>query len=104
MSRARLSGYDNILRDGGACAHQGPVCGRSSIYAADAESLTCASCNPSGQRPLGRSNLSLIMPRTGVPPFPQLGNLSAEGHGRLFFESQDALTPRDTNGERPGRL
>jgi hypothetical protein len=31
-------------------------------------------------------------------PFPQPGNLSAEGEGRLFFESQDALLPQDVNG------
>ena len=32
------------------------------------------------------------------PPFPQPGNLSSEGEGRLFFESQDALAPQDVNG------
>jgi hypothetical protein len=65
------------------------------IYAAEAGTLSCASCNPSGEQPLGSSNLSLLRPQG---PFRQPGNLSREGSGRLFFESQDALTARDVNG------
>jgi hypothetical protein len=84
MSMASLSGYDN----GSAF--------EVFVYSADSETLSCASCNPSGQRPLGPSNLSLIRP-VG-PPFPQPGNLSADGSGRLFFESLDVLSPRDLNG------
>ena len=48
---------------------------------------------------MGPSNLSLLGPgRPSAPPFPQPGNLSREGDGRLFFESLDALSPRDVNG------
>jgi hypothetical protein len=84
-SAASLTGYDNGTRR------------EVFEYFADPESLSCASCNPSGQQPLGNSNLSLIVPQG--PPFPQLTNLSPEGNGRLFFESQDTLVPRDTNGK-----
>jgi DNA-binding beta-propeller fold protein YncE len=98
MSRARLSGFDNTVAGGGNC-RQGeltPACPEVFAYDDETASLDCASCNPSGSRPLGPSNLSLIKNENGYPPFPQPGNLS--GQGRVFFESQDALSPRDTNG------
>jgi hypothetical protein len=97
MSQAQLTGYDNSGGPG-RCGNE--PCYEVFEYAADAESLSCASCNPNGQPPLGRSNLSLIVsaaPR--FPPFRQPGNLSEEGEGRLFFESADALASRDTNGK-----
>ncbi len=96
MSQASLTGYDNRLSGGSFRAFE------VFVYAAESETLHCASCNPSGQRPVGKSNLSLIRPGTVVaptfPPFPQPGNLSKEGDGRLFFESQDTLSPQDVNG------
>jgi hypothetical protein len=101
MSQARLTGYDNTVSGGGGCRPNSPAaCFEVFEYAAASESLSCASCNPSGQRPIGGSNLSLIaegIPR--FPPFRQPGNLSAKGDGRLFFESQDVLSSRDTNGK-----
>jgi NHL repeat len=97
MSQAALTGYDNRVSGGGQCrSSTGQACREVFLYAADSETLTCASCNPSGQRPLGPSNLTLLRPQlAGVP---QPGNLSDEGEGRVFFESQDALVPQDTNG------
>jgi hypothetical protein len=102
-SRAPLTGYDNRISGGGECtvsptARPGPSCSEVFVYAATSGTLTCASCNPDGQRPLGHSNLSLIKAGIFFPPFRQPGNLSSDGGGRLFFESQDALSPRDTNG------
>jgi hypothetical protein len=104
MSKAPLTGYDNALSD----PHTNSLgCGAGRCfevfeYEADSGALSCASCNPSGERPLGGSNLSLISAQQGrndsPPLFPQPGNLSENGRGRLFFESQDTLTPRDTNG------
>jgi hypothetical protein len=97
MSLALLTGYDNRLSTDGKCPlGEGATCFEVFTYAADSETLTCASCNPSGQRPIGPSNLSLLRPKDA--PFPQLGNLSKVGEGRLFFESQDALLPQDVNG------
>lgn len=94
MSLAPLTGYDNTLSGGGNC-DAGTACREVFVYTADTESLVCASCNPSDERPLGPSNLTLIRPDA---PFRQPGNLSRGGNGRVFFESQDALTSRDTNG------
>jgi hypothetical protein len=101
MSKASLTGYDNevseVTGEGckgeeGGSAVGGTVCFEVFEYDADSEKLTCASCNPTGQRPLGQSNLSLLRQA------PQPGNLSADGQGRLFFESQDTLSTGDTNG------
>jgi hypothetical protein len=93
-----LTGYDNTAATGKECTkgEGGPTsCLEVFEYDALSGELVCASCNPSGLRPLGQSNLSLMRV---VPTafFPQPENLTAAG--RLFFESQDALSPKDTNG------
>jgi hypothetical protein len=67
-------------------------------YAADSAHLSCVSCNSTDREPLGLSHLSLLKLSPKFPPLRQPQNLSPEGEGRLFFESQDALSPRDTNG------
>jgi hypothetical protein len=108
MSAAPLTGYDNELSGSGGC--KGATVAGSPIgdrpcfevfeFDASSESLSCASCNPTGQRPLGGSNLSLIRTiPSGPASFPQPENLTAGGRGRLFFESQDELSPRDTDGD-----
>ena len=66
-------------------------------YDAQAESLSCASCNPSGEAPLGGSKLALVGP-VAAELFPQPHNLPDEGQGRLFFESRDRLSVADHNG------
>jgi hypothetical protein len=98
MSRAELTGQSNTVAGGKECG-KGKAAGCPEVftYAAGSEELTCASCSPTGAAPLGQSNLSLIRNANGAP-FPQPHNLPDEGEGRLFFESQDALSPKDTNG------
>jgi hypothetical protein len=98
ISRAALTGYDNTRVGGGNCIGLTPACSEVFAYDAVSEELHCPSCNPSGQRPLGGSRLSLIRTDPANTPFRQMGNLSANGGGRLFFESEDALSPQDTNG------
>jgi hypothetical protein len=96
-SVARLTGYDNTHRGGGVCGNSKAVtaCWEVFIYDAQTGKLTCASCNPSKERPLGYSNLSLI--ENGSAAFmPPPRNLNA--NGRVFFESQDTLSPNDANG------
>jgi hypothetical protein len=103
MSRAQLTAppYDNNVRGGEHCrAGQPAPCAEVFEYRAEGEGLICASCNPSGERPLGTSNLSLVFRgknRIALAGFPQPTNLTSE-EGRLFFESQDSLTPGDVNG------
>jgi hypothetical protein len=101
VSHARLTGYDNRVSRGSNCADSGPTLNCNEVFAYDAlkDTLSCASCNPSGARPLGHSVLSVTKGSNAFFPFPQPGNLSRAGEGRLFFESKDVLSPGDTNGE-----
>jgi hypothetical protein len=95
-SAAGLTGYDNSHRQGIACENEaGVLCAQVFEYDAASDELSCASCNPTGQRPLGHSNLSLIEPGVGTF-FHQPRNLTAGG--RLFLESQDTISSHDLNG------
>jgi hypothetical protein len=103
-SFAQPTGYDNTDRKSGAADAE--------VYLYDATAnggagkLVCASCNPSGARPVG---VNLIIDDSNrefwaAAQIPAWENnlyasraLSEDGN-RLFFESSDALTPRDTNG------
>lgn len=75
------------------------------LYDAGAGRLACVSCNPSGSRPLGRelmfkAQLSGVWAAAQIPGWQtQLSAsrvLSSDG-SRLYFESFEALDPRDTN-------
>jgi hypothetical protein len=74
----------------------------SEVYLYDYEGgrLICASCNPSGARPVGLASPAGL---SSVPawyvPYQQPRYLSDDG-GRLFFDSFDALTVHDTNGKQ----
>jgi hypothetical protein len=101
MSRAPLTGYDNHQAAGGTgCGDQGEEgasCAEVFEYDASSANLSCASCDPTGARPLGRSNLSLFQ-HGEASELPPPANLPSAGAGRIFFESRDALAPRDVNG------
>jgi len=98
-SRAPLTAYDSTISEAEGCIGTAkigiPQCFEVFEYDAQEETLICASCRPSGEAPIGPSNLALI----GGPKasFPQPRNLPPAGEGRLFFESQDTLTLADTN-------
>ena len=93
MSSASMTGYDNTDATTGLPDEE--------VYLYDfaANTLTCVSCRSDGHRPAGPSGfpggtpwetielLGVYQPRT----------LSASG-GRVFFDSEDALVPQDTNG------
>jgi hypothetical protein len=60
--------------------------------------LACVSCDPSGAPPAHPPTLQSVQLFIGaVEPAVALRNLSSDG-SRVFFESPDALVPRDTNG------
>jgi len=117
MSQASLTGYDN--HD----ANSGEPDTEVFLYDASSDRLVCASCNPSGARPVGVSN-SVPIPGRLVD---RLNESAWGGHwlagsipgsdaesndqrsswyqshyltdsGRLFFNAADALVPQDTNG------
>jgi hypothetical protein len=104
MSTASLTGYDNTDAVTGAADAE------VFLYDAAANSgdgkLVCASCNPSGTRPHGAVDQEGVLSiraagKIAVPEnmFYPSRVLSADGK-RLFFESYDALTPVDTNGQQ----
>ena len=114
MSQARLIGYDN--RD----AVSGEPDAEVYLYDARTDSLACASCNPTGARPTGTEYDSLELARDGL--WPENGWVAAtvpgwqrgsgnhpigqtayqsrylDDSGRLFFDSEDALVPKDVDG------
>lgn len=103
-STQRLTGYDNLPGDPGACDpnHRptGARCQELYRYDATTGQLGCVSCDPTGAAPTGNATLQDIgVTAAPLSPAPFLTrNLSADG-SRVFFESVDALVPQDTNGD-----
>jgi hypothetical protein len=112
MSDQKLTGYDN--HD----AVSGEPDEEVYLYDASSNRLLCASCNPTGARPVGvRSSVSELVAgyhgsaegigvAANVPPWT-VSKGSGESlyqprylfdSGRLFFDSHDALVPQDVNG------
>jgi hypothetical protein len=96
-----LSGYDNRISAGSGCQpfqlnklNGDPHCPEAYLYDAEADTLTCASCNPSGSRPAGPAELP-----SWSNPYEGPRYLSDDG-SRLFFESRDVLSAADQNGRR----
>ena len=71
-----------------------PRCAQAYLYDAEADSLTCASCNPAGSRPAGPTELP-----TWSNPYEGPRYLSEDG-SRLFFETRDSLSSADENNRR----
>ena len=96
MTTANPTGYDN------ADARSGEADSEVYLYDAGSHKLTCVSCNPSGARPLGgRTKGSSHAFASGIPGWHAnlyQGRVLSEGGRRVFFESEDALVPADTNG------
>ncbi len=122
MSNSPLTGYDN--RD----AVSGQRDEEVFLYDADSNHLVCASCNPTGARPVGvfdqgggEEREPLLVDRLGM--WTELNGVGTDhwlagslvgwnneynvasyqpryvmDSGRLFFNSPDALVPQDTNG------
>ncbi len=105
MSDASLTGYDNTLASGAGCGSDAfgnllpAACEEVFVYDAASGSLSCASCNPTGERPAGPSGISGgtdFSPGRGIY---QSRAISEDG-SRVFFESYDGLVLQDTNGRR----
>jgi hypothetical protein len=97
-----FSGYENVVPDiaGFGCAHG---CTEYLLYDADEEKLKCVTCNPHEAPSI----------RPEIYPFSELGEISERGVAAgsdhinrplsddgqfLFFNTIEALVPRDTNG------
>jgi hypothetical protein len=117
MSEQDLTGYDS------SDAYSGAKDEEVFLYDSSDNRLVCASCDPTGERPVGvydsftaNSGTGLLMDRQGiwhsgrwlaanVPGWTayRLGDARYQSRylsdeGRLFFNSPDALVPQATNG------
>jgi hypothetical protein len=95
LSQAPLTGFDST----GPCEanHAGgyvpALCPEVFLYDSQTGRLTCTSCNQTGAAPLGWSVLRLFY--NAGEWLPQARYLTDSG--RLFFDSQDSLSPQDIN-------
>jgi hypothetical protein len=85
LSHASLTGYDNTD------AVSGEPVSELFVYDAGTDTVSCASCNPTGAPPIGPTTI----PR-GTPSSYQPNIFFGDG-SRVFFNSADALIPRDSN-------
>jgi len=95
-STVSLTGYDNV----GPCGVVGKEiidipCREAFLYDSATARLVCASCNPSGEPPLGPATLRRFDSGVIGDLGPQPRYLTDEG--RLYFDTQDPLSSRDTN-------
>lgn len=115
VSTASLTGYDNTDASSPTrCGEPQSRCD-SEVFLYDAAAnggegeLRCVSCNPSGARPVGRAAETYLngaatywvaaqIPAWESQLYPERA-LSTDG-SRLFFESYEALSLRDTNGKK----
>jgi DNA-binding beta-propeller fold protein YncE len=86
MSSESLTGYNNLDVNTGASDTE------VFEYDFNGGKLRCVSCNPTGGAPIGRSNI----PTWETSDYNSF--YLANSGDRLFFQSSDALLPRDTNG------
>lgn len=95
LSEESLTGYDNTDQSTGQPDDE------VFLYSSAAGgNLVCASCNPSGQRPLGPSSIPGAIPNgTGSMATDSYKprDLTTAGT-RLFFDSSDSLVLQDTDG------
>jgi hypothetical protein len=101
-SGRKLTSYDNVNPDTGASATE------LYLYDADADSLACASCNPSGEPPTAFSIRGFPQPGG---PYSERGAIEEpfggyrvpprqlSENGQVFFDSAEGLLPADTNGK-----
>lgn len=91
MSMESLTGYDN--RD-----QEGKRVGEVYLYADDTDTLTCASCSPSGEQPSTnfKNEPAAYLPVTNNVAY-QLRTISEDGN-RIIFQSEVPLVPQDVNG------
>lgn len=97
-----LTGYDNENLEGISCGENGR-CPELFLYSAPTGNLTCVSCDPTGEPPVGAASLQDLFFNAyltpNVPPAVSLShNLSADG-ARVFFQTPDPLVAADTNGD-----
>ncbi len=101
MADGDLTGYSSRPVEAAECevAANTRPCQEVYLYDAVSGALKCVSCNPTGARPQGPSAIPGGTPYALGGTLYQSRVLSDEGgRARVFFDSDDALVPQDTNG------
>ncbi len=109
ISERSLTGYDNEQAERGECENyregesgenrnETGRCLEIYLYDAEANRLVCASCNPSGARPIGPSSIDNVS--NGASQISQYRPRNLVEGGALFFNSQDALVPHASDGRK----
>ncbi len=91
MSVEPLTDYENDDQATGKADHE------VFEYSAETGQLVCASCDPSGARPIGSAFIGAKLTERVSTPFHQPRSLSDDG-SRLFFSSPDPLVPGLSGG------
>ncbi len=85
LSSRSLTGYENRSME------------EVYVYDADAGTLSCASCDPSGAPPAGESTMAAELPPGQREDGTYQLRLISEDGSRVFFQSAEPLVPQDTN-------
>jgi NHL repeat len=101
LAKTSLTGYDNEQAQPGDCEGESRSfnegengkCREAYLYDAESGKLVCASCDPTGARPLGPANFGKPRPTKNLYR-PRV--LTADG--TLFFDSYDALVTHSSDG------
>lgn len=98
-SESRMTAYDNTDATPGP-GGQSRLDSEVYVYDAVAERLTCVSCNPSGDSPVGTAEGPDASSTIPAPSQRQVRNLQpgVGDDGHIFFETRDALVGEDVNG------
>ena len=110
-SERSLTGYDNEPAQPVDCTdEQGrPLsagnpsvpCKEVYLYDATTGATSCASCDPTGARPVGPSGLRISSAELAFPPsFGEYRPRNLLEDGTLFFNSSDALVPHASDGRQ----
>jgi hypothetical protein len=102
-SSAPLTGYDNRGAVNAPVAQVGVPQSEVFLYDASSASLTCVSCNPTGERPIGPSTIPAATANGEAPTATRSYKpraLSDDGR-RVFFDSADDLALRDRDRSPP---
>ncbi len=101
-STAESAGYDNCLAQQ-SCEYGSNLGKELYLYDYETGKLTCVSCDPSGERPVGNASFmtnSVDITIIGLAKTQRLNNALTENGDRVFFDTPDPLVRQDTNGKR----
>lgn len=89
----RLTGFDHGTCTGGGACHE------LYLYDALSQRLACVSCNPSGARATGSADDNALANTGGAQSTAHLSYALSDDGQHVFFSSEEALVPQDTNGK-----